>query len=105
MFYGLDQSRMAGKEGNLRLRIRAESAGKERAPGANSMKAFLILISLFLLVCTGCGELPKPENETQYRFTSEQAVEGTFYYAVVTDTKTGKKYLHGTNGGFVEIEK
>ena len=58
-----------------------------------SLVALLLLVTLLVTVCTGCGVKPA-EAEEPDRFTFEDAGYGRDLYAyVITDNETGVQYL------------
>lgn len=60
-----------------------------------SLVALLLLVTLLVFICTGCGVLPA-EAEEPARFTAEKVdcAGGGLYAYVITDEETGVQYLY-----------
>jgi PBP1b-binding outer membrane lipoprotein LpoB len=62
-----------------------------------SMAALLLLATILVLICAGCGseQAPAETNEPAPRFTVENVTISGFGVAkIITDTETGVQYLY-----------
>jgi hypothetical protein len=69
-----------------------------------SLAALLLLVTILVWICAGCGSEIAPAEETPSRFTSERmTADANVRIYIVTDTETGRQYIlaemMGTSGG------
>lgn len=73
-----------------------------------SLVALLLLVTLLVTVCTGCGTTQAEAEEEPGRFTVENVFDTLTVSAyVLTDKETGVQYLYvdgGDGGGLIVLQ-